>query len=505
MKSILFDLAILGLIFHSAVARAGSGTPNGGDPYEIEFKSMANKSVEIIYSASYGPLPEALRRLDNVRLRNTIRIVTVEFTDDKLFVRKGWFGKVEKAALNYPDRNLIRVNRGKWVQVRAEVTLAFPLVLHEYMGIAGDERGNYEISDVFRDYIRKACVGTTCASGISPGECISSFRKYFQFLVGLLQKNHVPLPSGLTAEDFLREMSSYRVLPKYDPINECGYVANPGMVACSHPDVRSVELFCGNDGENWPSIKDFYKKAEITLTQAYSWFPVTQNQATGLALETAEKLREMDFDRRTPKPGLYFGGPYVLLISKSSSLRAVHVQAIIDPSYLNARLNGKLILPPDGSFFVYQCADDPLAVCQFLKVRHESYGEFKEEGILRVGSDNGAISFEVLVDGKRPEWWMISAGNYLEGPRSWIGTHFEPAPFEYEVISRNPTLSQPANCDEAEKQVRAQLRNACGTFFADCTAIQLKYQKSSEGVVCSVKGQLQGEEGIDLRGPYSAQ
>src|SRR5689334_9855490 len=110
-------------------------------PYESNFKAAGLKIKEMIYS-DFIEVPQQLREIDEYRFTLALEFTKVELKRKEL---KDKFGRV-KCGLNFPDKNLIQINMECWEKIRGDLTLLHPFVLHEYLGIMGDEIDHYNIS-----------------------------------------------------------------------------------------------------------------------------------------------------------------------------------------------------------------------------------------------------------------------------------------------------------------------------------------------------------------------
>lgn len=144
-----FFLVIFSLVSLSSVAtRAGEGGNeggHGGDPYALEFVSIAKIISQNLPSAEKAN-PSLFRRwgLTSQKFREAIRVTRV-VSKTKLFLR----GQ-EVDAIN--NMSVIFVSRARWRE--ASILQRVRLVFHEYLGIIGTERDHYDASVEFAPLLR---------------------------------------------------------------------------------------------------------------------------------------------------------------------------------------------------------------------------------------------------------------------------------------------------------------------------------------------------------------
>ena len=140
MKNVLnFRSLILAVGLFSSLtgaAVAGTHTGGGGDDVEQSFVAAASSGIDALYKIS-GQLP----RIDMSKVDAEWDQASVQATDEELRDAKG----IIKVALNFPDQHLIKVNRERWREVTLNKKKA-ALGLHEVLGLARYETGNYRIS-----------------------------------------------------------------------------------------------------------------------------------------------------------------------------------------------------------------------------------------------------------------------------------------------------------------------------------------------------------------------
>jgi hypothetical protein len=118
-------------------------------PYESSFKEAGFIIKTMIYS-DFIEIPQKLREIDEYRLTLALEFTKIELKRKEL---KDKFGRV-KCGLNFPDKNLIQFNKDCWEKMDGDLTLLYPFVLHEYLGIMGDEIDNYNTSKLMFDLTR---------------------------------------------------------------------------------------------------------------------------------------------------------------------------------------------------------------------------------------------------------------------------------------------------------------------------------------------------------------
>lgn len=127
----------------SAHAREGGLSGGGGDPVEQDFVIQGNAAV--------NALDQRAREIPSVNVHDVRSLwdspeTKVIPTDEELIDADGR----KRAALNFPSEKTIKVNRGEWKNI-ADRKLKMALALHEILGIARYENGNYKLSAwVFR-------------------------------------------------------------------------------------------------------------------------------------------------------------------------------------------------------------------------------------------------------------------------------------------------------------------------------------------------------------------
>lgn len=137
MKSIAVSMLVLfGLLFKNVYA--GDGVGNGGDGLAAEFILTAKDAFRILQNK-----PEVTQFLSLDKLSMAIANTKVSSTKEPLILNG-----VEVDAINYPDQQLIKINRLRWMDLRdSNRTLTrFNLVIHEYLGMIGINDHQYSIS-----------------------------------------------------------------------------------------------------------------------------------------------------------------------------------------------------------------------------------------------------------------------------------------------------------------------------------------------------------------------
>lgn len=130
MKNILILFAMICI---SQTAMAGPRViGNGGDVYALQFITYAEKILLYLKNSD-------VKGLDVKALSKAIETAIVESTEEDLKL-KG----LNKDAINYPTKNKIIFNRKRWALMLNDERLA--LVIHEYLGLLGNEDTNYAYS-----------------------------------------------------------------------------------------------------------------------------------------------------------------------------------------------------------------------------------------------------------------------------------------------------------------------------------------------------------------------
>ena len=140
MKMISVYALALGLIAAAptlSYARGGDGS-GGGDSTEQEFVRFGNAGVDAL-DRKAPQFPQII--VHNVRALWDSPAVKVVSTDETLLDENGR----EREALNYPSEQLIKVNKKSWNAI-SDRKRKMALALHEILGLARYESGNYVIS-----------------------------------------------------------------------------------------------------------------------------------------------------------------------------------------------------------------------------------------------------------------------------------------------------------------------------------------------------------------------
>jgi hypothetical protein len=119
------------MVLSTASAFAGNELGNGGDSFAQEFVAIGRKLAELLENNpdpafSAGIFQESVKR-------------AAVSSKDKLELRGA-----EVDAINYPESGRIEINRSRWKEygLREKTSLVF----HEYLGVAGVDDSNYEVS-----------------------------------------------------------------------------------------------------------------------------------------------------------------------------------------------------------------------------------------------------------------------------------------------------------------------------------------------------------------------
>lgn len=131
MKRIWISLCFLGVLAGCGKADQGAMDGGGGDPNVAEFKSLGRAVVNSISSLDFA-------QADVQRLSRSVEKTAVEFKSSVVV------NGVERAAANYPSKNLIEVCVGRWGTFDREQKAK--LVFHEHLGLLGISDQDYGLS-----------------------------------------------------------------------------------------------------------------------------------------------------------------------------------------------------------------------------------------------------------------------------------------------------------------------------------------------------------------------
>jgi hypothetical protein len=138
MKKGFFYALLFCSFLNSSVTFAGTETGNGGDGYAAEFILMGKKAVEILKAIS-------LKEVEGVNVLHLSGVIlsTEVHSRDALYLN----GQ-EVDAINYPNKQLIELNRSRWEKIRNEdQTIArYTLVIHEYLYLMQINDSQYQVS-----------------------------------------------------------------------------------------------------------------------------------------------------------------------------------------------------------------------------------------------------------------------------------------------------------------------------------------------------------------------
>jgi hypothetical protein len=143
-----FVFAIIFMLSFQVIAQTsdGIGHGGGGDQYALEFVTYGTAIAGLLKNTQAAKhFPE----IDIVKFEKALSKTRVE-TVEQLFL-----GSVEVDAINYPDSNLIQLNRKRWAMLQEQDPSRFyALVLHEYLGILRIDDSNYILSSSFNNWIK---------------------------------------------------------------------------------------------------------------------------------------------------------------------------------------------------------------------------------------------------------------------------------------------------------------------------------------------------------------
>ncbi|MCU1441760.1 MAG: hypothetical protein JWP85_2757 [Rhodoglobus sp.] len=150
MKTLLL-LMMLASSFAFGRSDGGNEGGHGGDPYALEFsgiaKAIGDKLVQEETRSGAAFIKWKFKAADFQKSAKAIRYTSAESDD---MVLRGQ----EVDAINFPDQNLIKVNRARWRELNFRARSQ--LVLHEVFGILGVERDSFEASLDFKSFLANA-------------------------------------------------------------------------------------------------------------------------------------------------------------------------------------------------------------------------------------------------------------------------------------------------------------------------------------------------------------
>lgn len=143
-----FLFLLISLIPAHVIAGQGNEIGHGGDPYAYEFSSIGREIANELVKRSPA-IFVVVNASDFLKTVEEVLIVSDEAETVKLMRKRVVNGiQIEELvpvdAINYPSLKKILLNRKHWREATFSQKLL--LVLHEYLGILGVERDNYNTS-----------------------------------------------------------------------------------------------------------------------------------------------------------------------------------------------------------------------------------------------------------------------------------------------------------------------------------------------------------------------
>lgn len=137
-------VCLCGVPFRGAVANDGGATHvgSGGDAYATEFVGLGRTVAKMLRDGRIG-----FRGVNSGLFTQHVEMTQVA-TRDRTVI-----GNHEVDAINYPDRNVIELNRERWASYRGDTNRKLALVLHEYLGVMGLQERNYEKSSIYFQFL----------------------------------------------------------------------------------------------------------------------------------------------------------------------------------------------------------------------------------------------------------------------------------------------------------------------------------------------------------------
>jgi hypothetical protein len=140
MKKLLSTLILTASTLASATS---GGMGNGGHPFEMQFLRAGRQVVKILKDDQVFKAP-AIAGINTYLLELNLETIKIEVKNKRKGLRDK-FGK-KKCALNFPGKKLIQLDENCWKDINSKVHLKLPFVLHELLGLSGEEVDHYNIS-----------------------------------------------------------------------------------------------------------------------------------------------------------------------------------------------------------------------------------------------------------------------------------------------------------------------------------------------------------------------
>ncbi len=142
MKLILVVAVVVSSLFGSQSALAsGWDGGNAGDAYLAEFLFSGRDILQRLEILAASGLP-VMTVLEIAKIRAVMQ-TTVVVSEERVYVNG-----MERDAVNYPERKLIKVSRTRWKSLRQseETKARLTLVLHEFLWMSGVDDTNFQKS-----------------------------------------------------------------------------------------------------------------------------------------------------------------------------------------------------------------------------------------------------------------------------------------------------------------------------------------------------------------------
>ena len=146
MKSLILTLALVWPLLGQAVMEGNEGG-HGGDPYAIEFATIAQGlGAKLAKEEARDSALFQKWHFTAANFAQTAKRVRITSDEGESMMLRGQ----EVDAINFPDKNLIKVNRARWRE--HNLVARTKLVLHEVFGIMGVERDQFDASADFTTF-----------------------------------------------------------------------------------------------------------------------------------------------------------------------------------------------------------------------------------------------------------------------------------------------------------------------------------------------------------------
>lgn len=136
-------ISILILTVSTLVSAKSGGMGNGGHPFEMQFLRAGRQVVKILKDDQVYKTPE-VASINTYLLELNLETIKIEVKKKRRGL-KDKFGQ-KKCALNFPGKKLIQLDENCWKDINTKVHLKLPFVLHELLGLSGEEVDHYNIS-----------------------------------------------------------------------------------------------------------------------------------------------------------------------------------------------------------------------------------------------------------------------------------------------------------------------------------------------------------------------